>query len=78
MAPKVFTRHVTRGLGYRVGGGVKGGNIYQVDIYDDIMFLVNFGLSLYANDRIFITTLYLAIMEGFDMIQQQEQDYVLE
>ena len=48
-----------------------------VDTYDDILFLVNFGLFLYASDKIFITISYLAILDGFNVIQQQEQDCVL-
>ena len=48
-----------------------------VGIYDDFWFLVNFQLFLYKNDQIFKTNLYLRILDVFDMIQQQEQAYVL-
>ena len=45
--------------------------------YDDFWFLVNFQLLLYENDQIFKTKRYLKILDAFDMIQQQEQAYVL-
>ena len=48
-----------------------------VGIYDDFWFLVNFQPLLYKNDQIFKTKRYLKILDAFDMIQQQEQAYVL-
>ena len=45
-------------------------------IYDDISFLVNLEFFLYDHDQIFITRIYLDILDGFDMIQQQKQDIV--
>ena len=50
---------------------------FNVGIYDDFWFLVNFQLLLYENDQIFKTKRYLKILDAFDMIQQQEQAYVL-
>ena len=38
--------------------------------------LVNLEIFLYDHDQIFITRIYLDILDGFDMIQQQKQDIV--
>ena len=47
-------------------------------IYDDILFLLNLEFFLYDHDQIFRTRINLDILDGFDLIQQQEQDIVLE
>ena len=47
-------------------------------IYDDILFLFNLEFFLYDHDQIFKTRINLDISDGFDKIQQQEQDIVLE
>ena len=49
-----------------------------VGIYDDILFLFNLEFFLYDHDQIFRTRINLDILDGFDTIQQQEQDIVLE
>ena len=48
----------------------------KVGIYDDISDLVNLEICLYDHDQIFRTRIYLDILDGFDMIQQQKQDIV--
>ena len=50
----------------------------KVGIYDDILFLFNLEFFLYDHDQIFKTRINLDISDGFDKIQQQEQDIVLE
>ena len=50
----------------------------KVGIYDDILFLFNLEFVLYDHDQIFKTRINLDISDGFDKIQQQEQDIVLE
>ena len=52
------------------------GNLY-VGIYDDILFLFNLEFFLYDHDQIFKTRTNLDILNGFDTIQQQEQDIVV-
>ena len=49
-----------------------------VGIYDDILFLFNLEFVLYDHDQIFKTRINLDISDGYDKIQQQEQDIVLE
>ena len=46
-------------------------------LYDDILFLFNLEIFLYDHDQIFKTRINLDILDGFDTIQQQEQDIVL-
>ena len=50
----------------------------DVGIYDNILFLFNLEFFLYDHDQIFKTRINLDILDGFDTIQQQEQDIVLE
>ena len=52
--------------------------VLKVGIYDDILFLFNLEFFLYDHDQIFRTRINLDILDGFDLIQQQEQDIVLE
>ena len=64
-----------------VGAGkvsdVKTRNLF-LGIYDDILFLFNLEFFfLYDHDQIFKTRINLDILDGFDTIQQQEQDIVL-
>ena len=51
-------------------------NVPILGIYDDILFLFNLEFFLYDHDQIFKTRIYLDILDGFDMIQQQKQDIV--
>ena len=53
------------------------GQWVNVGIYDDILFLFNLEFFLYDHDQIFKTRINLDILDGFDTIQQQEQDIVL-
>ena len=48
----------------------------EVGIYDDILFLVNLNSFLYGHDHVFRIRTYLDILDGFDMIHQQDQDIV--
>ena len=45
---------------------------------ESLLFLFNLEFFLYDHDQIFITRINLDISDGFDKIQQQEQDIVLE
>ena len=46
-------------------------------INGNILFLFNLEFFLYDHDQIFRTRINLDIVDGFDMIQQQEQDIFL-